>query len=198
MNEKTSPAGSITKAPAAVSTPAKGGISGAAVFTDMKFIIHVAVEMVLIGFMFYYFKSSDNTLSDKIKELTDQVDEQQDEIDKLKSTITHLTQTIQDLSGSVTKVVESMQRRSVDSVQAPVKTKIPQPPVPIQLSQPPVPIQLSQPPTPVEITQQPNTPVEQDEEVEQEFSSPGALKVESTNVVASLDDELADELAGLN
>ena len=197
--EKTSPTGSLTKVSATEASP----ITGMSMFTDMKFIVHVAVEIVVLGLLLYYFRSSDSDLSDKIRVLNDQIDEQQDEIDKLTSTITHLTQTVQDLTGSMSGLVEAMQRR------APTPSTLPHRPVSV-LAQAPAPGPTPPPPEPTPLTPPaplgaiaplaPPAPLLPSRTasvvVDQEFKSPGVLRQESTRL-PTLDEELESELAGL-
>jgi uncharacterized coiled-coil protein SlyX len=185
--EKTSPTGSLTR----VSTTEASPITGMSMFTDMKFIVHVAVEIVVLGLLLYYFRSSDSELSDKIRVLNDQIDEQQDEIDKLTSTITHLTQTVHGLTGSMSGLVEAMKRR------APTPNTLPPQHVSV-LTQVPTPVHAS---TPVPTSLVPPTPLLPSRTasvvIDQEFKSPGVLIQESTKL-PTLDEELESELAGLN
>ena len=139
------------------------------IFSDTKHVIHVAIEIIVLGALFYYSKSSNSALKNGIDLLQEQVDEQKDDIDRLKSTVTHLTDAITKLTG----VIE--------------KFKIP-PPQRQTTFLSPQPVVIAPAPQPVVSAPAPQPTHEPMLETIQEFSTPGA---------ASIDDEIGDELKGL-
>jgi cell division septation protein DedD len=181
-----------------VSSPTPGDIgetpsSLMSLFSDTKHIIHVAIEIIVLGALFYYSKSSNSALKSGIDLLQEEVDEQKDQIDQLKSTVTHLTDAITKLTGVIEKFkIPPPQRQTFLSVPQPVQVASqPVTPAPVEVaSQPvtPAPVEVaSQPvtPAPVEVTP---APKKTSLETIQEFSTPGA---------ASIDDEIEDELSSL-
>jgi hypothetical protein len=162
-------------------------------FSDTKHVIHVAIEIIVLGALFYYSKSSNSALKSGIDLLQEEVDEQKDQIDQLKSTVTHLTDAIAKLTGLIEKFkIPPPQRQTFLSVPQPVQVASqPVTPAPVEVASQPV------TPAPVEVASQPVTPAPVEVapapkktslETIQEFSTPGA---------ASIDDEIEDELSSL-
>jgi hypothetical protein len=144
-------------------------------FSDTKHVIHVAIEIIVLGALFYYSKSSNSALKSGIDLLQEEVDEQKDQIDQLKSTVTHLTDAITKLTGLIDKFkIPPPQRQTFLSVPQPVT------PAPVEVASQPV------TPAPVEVAP---APKKTSLETIQEFSTPGA---------ASIDDEIEDELSSLD
>lgn len=155
-------------------------------FSDTKHVIHVALEIIVFGAIFYYSKSSNTALKGAVDVLQDQIDDQKNEIDKLKTTVGHLTDSVNKL----TALVESFRVAPKPAPRvAPQVTSIPKAPTPAPT---PAPIQApTQAPNPAPIPAPIQAPVPS-------TTLDSVPTVDEYNSGATtMDDELAAEIQGL-